>query len=107
MVQVSYMPWGRSLRYYTPRAFGTQCINRVATSPSSYNLYIAIADHEVMDNHIMNNIHSDVGHRFAALNGIWTYDSQLSRAMFNQLRDQSSTSCWVQIHIYMLQCTAN
>jgi len=39
MVQVSYTPWGRSLRYYTPRAFGTRCINRVATSPSSYNLY--------------------------------------------------------------------
>ena len=71
------------------------------------DVYIAIADHEVMDNQTMDNIHSDVGHRFAALNGIWTYDSQLSRAMFNQLRDQSSTSCWVQIHIYMLQCTAN
>ena len=40
MVQVSYTPWGRSLCYYTPRAFGTQCINRVATSPSSYNLYL-------------------------------------------------------------------
>jgi len=39
MVQVSYTPFGWSLCYYTPRAFGTRCINRVATSPSSYNLY--------------------------------------------------------------------